>query len=51
MNKHLFLSLLEIYRLMCGGDYTAAVDRLTALLNATRNYSLDYDPSWEKEVL
>ena len=42
-----FKQLLEIYHLMCQGDYVAATDRLIALINATRNYSIDYSPEWE----
>lgn len=48
MNKETYLQIKDIYMLMLKGDYTGAVDRMVALINATRNYSLDYDPSWEE---
>lgn len=49
MNAETFLTILEVYHLMLEGRYTDAVDVLVSLINATRNYSLDYDPSWEEK--
>lgn len=48
MNKETFLQILHVYHLMLEGRYTEAVDVLTSIINAVRNYSLDYEESWEK---
>lgn len=48
MTKETFLQMVDIFCLMKAGNYIDALDRMTAFINAIRNYSADYNPNWEK---